>query len=131
MEYVTEHIDLVQATAAAEDRYVTPPGRAGEVWELQTTAYFMPSTSVSANDTNYATVKLKKNSTDLAGATFNTKVTGGAALTAGTATTMTLTGGGSLRQFTVGTDALDINVAIGGAGAVIDGCFHFVWLRIS
>jgi hypothetical protein len=130
MEYVTQTIDFVQASAAAEDRYVNPPGRAGEEWELDTTAYFCPATSVSANDTNYVTAKLVKNSTDLTGATFNTKVTGGAALAAGTNTTMTLTDGVGTRQFTTGTDVLKINIAIGGSGAVCDGSFHLVWHRV-
>ena len=57
--------DIVQAAAAAENRYAEPPGATGSVWRM-TAVRFTPATAVTAHDTDYVTLSVKKGSSTVA-----------------------------------------------------------------
>lgn len=110
------------AANANEDRYVTVPF-AGE-WEIEKIC-IVPATSVSTDGSNYRTTSFKVGSTTVASQTTNSS--GGAARTAGTPLDLTLSNVGTTR-LTGGTDALKIESAYTGTGAVED-CDFVIGLR--
>lgn len=73
----------------------------------------VPATSVSTHASNYITVTVKSGSTTLA--TFTTNSSGGAAMTAGTVITMTLTGTGTELEIAAG-GLVTVEVAKAGTG---------------
>ena len=127
-DVVYQFIDIVQAAAAAENRYLEPPGASGSVWRC-TSARFTPATAVTAHDTDYVTLALKKGATTVF--SKNTKVTGGSAFVAGTP--LALTAGSTVKgdEFTVGTNVLDIDIAPAGGGKVCDGSLKLRWEQLS
>lgn len=73
----------------------------------------IPATSVSTHASNYITVTVKSGSTTLA--TFTTNSSGGAAMTAGTVITMTLSGTGTELEIAAG-GLVTVEVAKAGTG---------------
>lgn len=73
----------------------------------------VPATSVSTHASNYITVTVKSGSTTLA--TFTTNSSGGAAMTAGTVITMTLSGTGTELEIASG-GLITVEVAKAGTG---------------
>lgn len=125
-DLVTQTIDIASiAAGTGEDRYVLPPGLSGE-WYLEA-ADFLPATTSATHASNYTTLALKNGSTTLGSLTTNSS--GGAALTAGTASPFTLSGGKS-REFTARTDALTVNKTDAASGAILDGSLNLIWRRL-
>ena len=78
--------------------------------------YFIPNVSVTADDTNYITLTVKKGSTTLVSRA--TTVAGGA-MTAGTVIAATITGtGGDLERAAAGV--FEVAVAMAGTGPAYD-----------
>lgn len=79
----------------------------------------VPNVAITANDTDYITLTIKKGSTTLA--TQNTKITGGAAMVAGTPITMTLGANGVGANLELASAGVfDVAVASSGAGKAYD-----------
>ena len=99
--------------------YIPVPGLSGEEYVLESLVFIPDSDgAVSLDGTNYITVTAKQGSTSLG--SFNTN-TGGTALVAGTAVPFSLSG--AALQFSSLTDALTIDSAKTGTGAVLKGVF--------
>lgn len=99
--------------------YIPVPGLSGEEYVLESLVFIPDSDgAVSLDGTNYITVTAKQGSTSLG--SFNTN-TGGTALVAGTAVSFSLSG--AALQFSSLTDALIIDSAKTGTGAVLKGVF--------
>jgi hypothetical protein len=115
-------VELSQGTAnATEDHYITMP-HAGE-WKLDK-AYLVVSTSVSADNTNYATVAIKQGSTTLVTEATTESDTGD--LTAGTAFAMAvLASGGASLEFGAG-DVVHVDVDKASSGVAVKG-----WITMS
>jgi hypothetical protein len=117
----TVTIDMNLGATTDDQRYGAVPF-SGE-WELVSACY-VPATSVTQDDTDYRTFTIKQGSITLA--TFNTKATGGYALTAGTPKAFDLaTGsGGKNLEFTGLTDGVTCDSThSGSSGKVGDGAF--------
>lgn len=99
--------------------YIPVPGLSGEEYVLESLVFIPDSDgAVSLDGTNYITVTAKQGATSLG--SFNTN-TGGTALVAGTAVPFSLSG--AALQFSSLTDALTIDSAKTGTGAVLKGVF--------
>ena len=106
----------VSGTNAAAQEYIY--NSLGEI--AQVAAFvIVPNVAVTADDTNYITLTIAKGGTTLA--TQNTKVTGGAAMVAGTPITMTLAAGGvgTAMQLAAG-GVYSVAVAKSGTGPAYD-----------
>lgn len=128
---LTVHVPSTAADTEDEWYVAVPwPG----IWRI-TAAYFAPATAVAANDTNYISVALTKN-TLAAPTTFasfataiTTQVTGGAAMVIGTQRAFTLTNNDA-RFFAQG-EQVKIAKTDPGSGAILDGTFSFEFERYS
>ena len=100
------------------------------VWRCAS-ATFDPSSAgaVTANDSNYAALTVKKGSTTVA--SVNTTVATGASWVAGTPAALTVSGTGTDAEFTGGTDDVVIEAdGTAGTGQPIDGILLVVFQKI-
>jgi hypothetical protein len=98
----------------------------GETLKLVRAA-IMPSTAVTADDTDYLTVTLKKGAAGTELGSFTTQITGGAELVKGTATEFTLTATGKDLEFT-SSSCVELVVAdSSGSAAPLDGSITLVF----
>ena len=115
-----------QAAGTDKTAYLDIPAADGEY--VLVGASFVPDGdgAVTTSDTNYVTLSIKVGTTTLG--TFNTKVTGGAAMVAGTRRAFTLSGGASL-EFTASSDVVSIVQANSGTGAVVKGSYTLLFAK--
>jgi hypothetical protein len=121
-------VQLAFPTVAAgtdEERGVCH-GMAGE-WRLAA-AYLMPATTAGTDASNYTTLSVKAGLAGTSLGTLTTNSSGGAALTAGTVSTVTLTGGTAL-EFGA-TDPIYVEKDDTGTGAAADGDWTFILQQV-
>lgn len=111
---MTNRLNMVTPTLSGTDATdvnytVNPTAFTAKILSLK----IIPATSVSTHAANYITITVKSGSTTLA--TFTTNSSGGAALTAGTVVTMTLTGAGTELEIAA-AGVVTVEVAKAGTG---------------
>ena len=106
----------IEEAADAEDEWAFGVPYAGE-WELES-AYFCADAAVTADDTNYATIKLLNGSTTLATMSFTTSGTGNVAQYDMVAFSLSNAGG---NPYTGGTDAIRVEKDDPGTGMALHG----------
>jgi hypothetical protein len=114
------------AAGTAEERGVCH-GMSGE-WKL-IAAYFMPATTTAVDATNFTTLSVKAGLAGTSLGTLSTETTVGAAFTAGTVSTVSLTNSPSL-EFGA-TDPIYVEKDEDGTGAAADGDWTFVLRQLN
>lgn len=112
------------ATAGTADEMLACVPEPGEF--VLEGACFTPSTAVTGNNTNFATLTVKKGSTAVVTA-VTTEV--GGSLVKGTPIVFALSATAD-RTFTGQTDSFEVGKAIGGSGAIIEGVFSLVFRKV-
>lgn len=102
-------------------------GLQGE-WRLSA-AYFQPCTTTATDASNYTTLSVKAGLAGTSLGTLTTNSSGGAALTAGTVSTVSLSGG-TAREFGA-TDPIYVEKDDTGTGAAADGVWTFVFAQVN
>lgn len=117
MDYVTLSIEASESAGAGETWYAVVPWPG--TWRLEH-AYFMPDTTTGTDAANYTTLALRNAADGADVGSLTTNSSGGAALTAGTASAFTLSGD---LEYLGGTEELKVTKTDASSGAAIEGRF--------
>jgi hypothetical protein len=116
---------IVDVGAITDERELSVPCVSGETLKLVRAAV-MPATALSANDTNYLTLTVKKGAGGTSLGSFTTQATGGQALVKGTAIEFALTATGKDLEFTA-SNCVEFVVADAASTADFDGSVVLVF----
>lgn len=125
-----ENVTIVKAAGTAGQVSIFPPGSSDDVWVLRSMK-FMPNASLSADNTNYASLRAYKGTgTGTPVCAARPTTVAGGALTAGTKVDLALTATGADLEISQ-ANPLTLQVTHGGTGGAVDGNFaaEFEWLK--